>query len=77
VRELENDVKARLRQRARQHGRSMEEEVRNILRQAVSAADRPVRRLGSQIAARFRGAGLTAGIPELGGEAARPATFDE
>ena len=76
VRDLENDVKARLQRRARQQGRSMEDEVRNILRQAVAAEDRAVRKLGSRIAERFRGVGLTADIAEFHGEAVRPATFD-
>ena len=76
VRELENDVKARLQRRARHHGRSMEAEVRDILRQAVAADDSSTRKLGSRIAARFRGIGLTDGFPELRGEEARPAVFD-
>jgi plasmid stability protein len=77
VRDLENDVKSRLRRRAERHGRSMEDEVRNILRQAVAADDHSVRKLGSRIAGRFRETGLTADFPELLGEATRPATFDE
>ncbi len=36
VRNLDDDVKARLRLRAAAHGRSMEAEVRIILREAVS-----------------------------------------
>jgi plasmid stability protein len=35
VRNLDEDVKARLRVLAAEHGRSMEDEVRAILRQAV------------------------------------------
>ena len=35
IRNLEDDLKLRLRIRAAQHGRSMEEEVRDILRQVV------------------------------------------
>jgi antitoxin FitA len=77
VRELENDVKNRLRRRAQQHGLSMEAEVRNILRMAVAAENRAARKLGSRIAERFRGVGLTTDLPELRGEATRPATFDE
>lgn len=38
IRNLDDDVKARLRVRAAQHGHSMEEEVRNILRAALSVA---------------------------------------
>ena len=78
VRELENDVKARLRRRAREHGRSMEEEVRNILRLAVATDGQPQRGLGTRIAERFRGIGLTAAEwPELRREETRPAVFDE
>ena len=36
IRNLDDDVKTRLRVRAAKHGRSMEEEVRIILREAVS-----------------------------------------
>lgn len=36
IRNLDDDVKARLRVQAAQHGRSMEEEARNILRVALS-----------------------------------------
>ena len=38
IRRLEESVKARLRVRAARHGRSMEEEARHILRQAVAGA---------------------------------------
>ena len=41
IRNIEDDVKARLRVRAATHGRSMEEEARIILRQAVGGADGP------------------------------------
>lgn len=37
IRNLDDDLKKRLRVRAAQHGRSMEEEVRNILRSALQA----------------------------------------
>lgn len=77
VRDLEESVKTRLQGRARRHGRSMEDEVRTILRQAVAADDRPARKLGSRIAGRFRSGGLTIELPELRGHAARPADFDE
>jgi len=40
IRNLDEGVKARLRQRAASHGRSMEEEVRTILRAAVTAPPR-------------------------------------
>lgn len=75
VRDLEDDVKARLKRRAARHKRSMEEEIRHILRNAVKEQNRPVGKLGSRIAARFAKDGLTEDLPELRGEAPRPATF--
>lgn len=52
VRAIDEDLKARLRVQAAQHGRSMEEEVRQILRQAL---DHPQAggRLGTRILERF------------------------
>lgn len=73
VRDLEDDVKVRLKRRAARHGRSMEEEVRTILRNAVKEENRPVSKLGSRIAARFAKTGLTKDLPELRGQAPRPA----
>lgn len=67
VRNLEDDVNARLKRRAAAHGTSLEEEVRAILRNAVSEAGTPALRLGSRITARFEGAGLEADIVELRG----------
>ena len=77
VRNLENEVKERLRQRAIRHGHSMEEEVRDILRDAVKDEGRhPIAGLGSEIAALFAGIGLEVDITELRGHAIKPATFD-
>ena len=77
VRHLEDDVKVRLKRRAVRYGRSMEEEIRHILRDAAKEENRPVRKLGSRIAARFRKAGLTANLPELHGQPAQSADFDK
>jgi antitoxin FitA len=76
VRHLEDDVKAKLQLRARRHGRSTEEEVREILRNAVRDEGGSRAPLGSRVAARFAGLGLTQDIPELRGEEARPADFE-
>jgi antitoxin FitA len=78
VRNLDEDVKQRLRRRAARHGRSMEEEVRAILRQAAEQDDaaRATAGMGTRIAQRFAGLGLTEDLPELRGQAARPADFD-
>lgn len=77
VRNIESRVKQRLQHRAKRHGRSMEEEVREILRNAVTEKHVPARGLGTEIAAlvKKRG-GLTAEIPELRGHEVKPADFE-
>ncbi len=77
VRNIEEDVKKRLQRRASRHGRSMEEEVRDILRNVLRDEDRPMPPLGSRLAARFAGLGLDHEIPELRGGVAQPASFSE
>jgi antitoxin FitA len=78
VRNLEDDVKARLQARARRHKRSLEAEVRDILRVAANAEERPAGGLGSEIAALFRGHGFKTGeIKELRGYTIVPPNFDE
>ena len=77
VRNLEDAVKARLQRRARRHGHSTEEEVREILRNAVRDEAAPRTPLGSRLQARFAEIGLDHDLPELRGEAARPAGFEE
>ncbi|HEY5175892.1 MAG TPA: hypothetical protein VII95_10055 [Terriglobales bacterium] len=76
VRSIENAVKQRLQRRAARHGRSMEEEVREILRSAVNQEEDPFGGLGTEIAALFAKAGLVSDIPELRGRAIKPATFE-
>jgi plasmid stability protein len=61
--------------RARRHGRSVEEEVREILRNAVKDESARRKPLGSRLRERFAGIGLENALPELRGEVARPATF--
>jgi plasmid stability protein len=75
VRDLEDAVKASLKRLAERHGRSMEEEIRHILRDAVKGSNRPIAKLGSRIAERFSKAGLNTDLPELHGESVRPADF--
>jgi plasmid stability protein len=77
VRNLEDDVKARLKRRAAQHGRSMEEEVRDILRNAVREQNQRLPKLGSRIVARFARVGLDTDLPELRGQSAQGARFDK
>ena len=76
IRQIDDDTKSRLERLARRHGRSTEEEVREILRNAVREVDEPPARLGSRIAARFRGMGLKQEIAELRGQPVRPAKFE-
>jgi plasmid stability protein len=76
VRNLDDDVKAKLQKRARRHGRSTEEEVREILRTAVRLEDSPSPPLGSHVALRFARIGLDDDIPEWRGQPARSADFD-
>ena len=75
VRNLDEDVKRRLQERAARRGHSMEEEVRDILRVAAAALDDQPRAepLGTRIARRFAGLGLCEDVPELRGQAVRPA----
>ena len=54
VRNLEAGIKLRLQRRAKRHGRSMEEEVRDILRDAAKEEATPARGLGTEIASLFR-----------------------
>ena len=79
VRDLENDVKSRLQKRAKRHGRSMEEEVREILRDAAKDEGRERAGLGTEIAALFRNAGLKPGeeIRELRDVKLRHPDFEE
>ena len=69
VRDIEDDVKERLQRRAARHGRSMEAEVRDILRNVVREEMQPAGELGTEIAALFKDIGLRVDeeIPELRG----------
>lgn len=76
VRNLEEEVAEKLKQRAKRHARSMEDEVRHILRAAVRRHHEPAQKLGTSISRRFRGAGLSTDLPELRGATAAAAEFD-
>jgi antitoxin FitA len=76
VRNVENAVKARLQHRAKRHGRSMEEEVRDILRNATNEEDIPTGGLGTEISALFTKVGLESDIPELRGHEIKPPSFE-
>lgn len=76
VRNLDDSVKMKLSQRARKNGHSTEEEVRDILRNAVGKdRGRAPMPLGARFKSRFSKIGLTREIPELRGQQAQPATL--
>ena len=77
VRNIEESVKTRLQRRAKRHGRSMEEEIRDILRSAANESERGTPGLGTQIASLFAGKGVNFEVEELHGHAVRPVSFDE
>lgn len=54
VRNIEDEVKQRLRVRAAEHGRSMEEEVRVILRSALGWDETPAKGLGTALHELFK-----------------------
>lgn len=74
VRNLDDDLKTRLRVRAAQHGRSMEAEARAILRESL--ADRQSGGVGTWFHTRFAGLGLDALDLPPRTELARAADFD-
>jgi len=78
VRNFDDSLKVRLQRRAKKHGRSMEEEARDILRNALREST-PSFGLGSEISEIFREHGLHNGeeIQEIRGHIALPAKFDE
>jgi antitoxin FitA len=71
VRNLDDDVKAKL----QQHRRSTEGEVRVILRNAVWNETQETEPLGKRLGALFSEIGLEEDIPEWRGQSATPATF--
>lgn len=82
VRNIEDDLKRRLRIRAAGHGHSMEEEARRILRDALGEGEAPVgtavpeKGLATQIHELFAPIGGVDGIefPQLGG--LKPVEFE-
>lgn len=76
VRNLEDEVKVRLQRRAKRHGRSMEEEVRDILRAAAEEDEASLGGLGTEIASLFAKSGLKNDITELHGLTVKVASFD-
>jgi plasmid stability protein len=77
VRNLEEAVKRKLKRRAARHGHSMQQEVGNILRDAVKHEGRNRKRFGTAAVELFRGIGLEEPIQELRDYLIRPAIFDD
>ena len=81
VRKLEDRIRTRLEQRAKRNGRSMEAEVREILREALKEGEPQKGGLGSEMAALFsgQGIGLRDGeeIPEIRGMRMQIPSFEE
>ena len=68
IRNLDDRIKNRLRLRAAQHSRSMEDEARTILRNALEQETANPRDLASAIAERFRKlGGVEVPVPPRGG----------
>lgn len=77
VRNIETGIKLKLQRRAKRNGRSMEEEIRDILRNAVNDEGPSAARLGTEISALFAEAGLDRDIPEMRGYGIEPPSFEE
>jgi plasmid stability protein len=81
VRNLEDRLKGRLQRRAKQNGRSMEAEAREILRNALKGENAPAVGFGTASVALFsgQGIGLKEGeeIHEWRGFPLKPISFDE
>ena len=73
VRKLGENVKERLRRRALEHGRSMEEEARDILKRAVLVEASREDGAGTRIASHFKNLKIDFDIPEFRGEPVRAA----
>ncbi|MCG8556785.1 MAG: toxin-antitoxin system [Proteobacteria bacterium] len=76
VRDVEPEVKIRLKQRAQKRGHSMEAEVRAILRAAVAADEAPAEPLGTRLRNRFVKVGFDEPVRELRGQIAQPVDLD-
>ena len=67
IRRLDDELKEKLRVRAARHGRSMEDEVRELLRTTLSADETEPGKLATAISRRFGEiGGVELNIPERG-----------
>jgi hypothetical protein len=69
-------AKSVVRNRAKQQGQSVKEQVQDILRDTSRQEATTVRGLGTEISSLFKKAGLEADVPELRGHGIKPAAFD-
>jgi len=76
VRRLDDDVMEKLQLRAQRNGHSIEEEVGEILVDAVKSEGCEPVGLGTQLAAIFHGVGVDEEIAELRGYPVIPIEFD-
>jgi plasmid stability protein len=77
IRNLDDDAKQNLRQRARRHGTSMESYARDILLAELLKPEKEVYGLGTRIAELFKNIpDNDEPLPELPDEPFRPATYD-
>jgi plasmid stability protein len=74
IKNLEDSVIARLHRRAIRHRRSLEEEVREILRSAAAEKIESAG-FGTRLRKRFAGIGLDSEIEEMRGSRPPPANF--
>lgn len=74
---FEDDIRNRLQELAASHGRSIEEEAREILRSVVLGQASPAMGLGSRIASRFNGIGIDHDIEEFRGQKAEAPDFGQ
>ncbi len=77
IRNLDEDIKHCLQERAARHGRSLEDEIREIFRAAAYPPAAPIEPLGTRIARRFAGIGPTEPLEKPSSQPARPAIFDD
>ncbi|MCG6157639.1 FitA-like ribbon-helix-helix domain-containing protein [Rubinisphaera margarita] len=76
VRNLEDDVHERLKELARRQGRSFEDMVRDILRNAILRQPEPRKGLGTRLAERFAKHKLDKELPELPRQNVEPQSFE-
>jgi len=65
IRRIDDELMVRLEQRAALNSHRVQDEVRQILRDAVMENNPPIIGIGSRLAARFRQCGLETGLVEI------------